>query len=242
MKYLYLLLICVTVNYVHAQVDITSNVQNSINGGANANSLLIDGDYLLEAGESITVDVVLGQIILTSHDSNVDTVRSNLFIRAFVASGTTEITLSSDNGGSKTFDVSITSEGNVSGSGTIDFVEGTTSTLTIENTSTTNAVTFNRLTLQTGSQTAIISNTNNGLLGQKDVFFSNPVLDGMLHIRYLPANFISATVELINMEGTLMLSKTITQHDASIDVSTLNRGVYLLREAETANVKKIVIQ
>jgi len=238
---LFMLTMLTIVTSIYAQKDITTWVQGQLDGDPDLNINLILGPTLLAPGDSITEDVVLGDVVLPDGDSDVDTVRSNLFIRAYVSSGTTEVTVSANNGTSKTFDVSLTSEGNVIKNGTIDFYEGDTTTITVKNTSTTNSVTFTRLIFQTGSKTSVISDANYGLFQQEGVSVSNPVSNGTLYINHLPTDFGSATVELINLEGTLMLSKTITQNDASIDVSSLNSGVYLLREAETGFAKKIVI-
>ena len=226
-----------------AQVDITSIIQDFIDDGTINNSYLFSGDSLLSPGDSMTIDVVLGQVTLTSDDSDVDTVRSNLFFRGSVVSGTTEVTVSSENGDTMTFDVSNTSQDNVFTTGTLDFIENSTTTVTIKNTSTTNDVTINRLTLQANSsRTSVISNTDYGLLQKGDVYVSNPITNGMLQIKHLPSSFVSTSLELITLEGMPILSKVITQNDASIDVSRCESGIYLLRETETGYVKKIVIQ
>ncbi len=241
MRFIFLLFMF-TVSTTFAQKDITEWVQDKIDGESASNINLITGEYLLAPGESVTQDVILGEIVLPTDDSSADTVRTKLLIRAYVSSGISEITVSANNGSSNTYDVSLTTENYIINSGTIDFYEGETTTITVQNTSTTNAVTFTRLVFQTSSKTSVISDVDDGILHQSNVFISNPITNGMLQLKQLPTNFVSTSLELINLEGTPILSKVITQNDASIDVSTLKAGVYLLRETQTGYAKKIVIQ
>jgi len=88
----------------------------------------------------------------------------------------------------------------------------------------------------------VISSTGNDILATQDVNINNPVLHGVLQFTNLSSSSQGEMIELVSLEGTVLLSKFISASDNSMNVSSLNSGVYLLRNAKTGSTRKIIIQ
>ena len=88
----------------------------------------------------------------------------------------------------------------------------------------------------------VITSTRNDILAAEGVSISNPVQEGILKIHNIPSNFEANILNVSTLHGNILLSKEVTSKDNTIDVSSLDKGIYLLTNYSTGNAKKIVIQ
>jgi len=120
------------------------------------------------------------------------------------------------------------------------FVEGETDTLVFVNNS--NQDIYTRLfQMRPGSQ-KVISDKGNDLFKNSDFGIVNPVKDGTLNLsidKDAVFNF-----ELLTMDAMTVLSKTISggEERYRLNVSSVKKGMYLLRESKSGSIRKIIIQ
>jgi len=86
----------------------------------------------------------------------------------------------------------------------------------------------------------VISNINATLARENGAIIENPVTDGSLHIT-LGNGITSANLELLSLSGEVIASQTIISN-GTIDVSTINPGLYILRDRNTNSTQKVIIQ
>jgi len=115
------------------------------------------------------------------------------------------------------------------------FVEGETDTLFLVVNS--GYVELDYIGIRTDNS-EIISEATNGNSAIENAIISNPVSNDMLSIN-LQGN--TANFELVSLEGNVLKSFEVNDSD-EISVNDIDAGMYILREANTANYRKIIIR
>ena len=127
------------------------------------------------------------------------------------------------------------SNGEISVWRSFKFVENKTDTLFLVVNS--GYVELDYIGIRTTNSEIILNLTNeNNSLG--NAIISNPVSNDMLSIN-LQGN--TANFELVSLEGHVLKSFKVNDN-AEIPVSDIDAGMYILREANTANYRKIIIK
>jgi len=214
--------------------------------------------------ESMTASVSLGDIAPnTGTNSAIDTLNSLEVIiwvqHTGLAVGTTlsrSYTVSSNLNSISVTDQTVTIAGN-GGTGSngeqlgtfyqiivsnLKVLEGTSDVITFTNDGSTTLAIDAWTFRNKAASLEVISSTGNGILATQGVSINNPVLNGLLQFTNIPSYLQSEMIELVSLEGTVLLSKVISATDNSMDVTSLNSGVYLLRNPNTGSTKKIMIQ
>ena len=88
------------------------------------------------------------------------------------------------------------------------------------------------------NNSAVITDLTYGNSAIESAIISNPVSNDMLSIN-LKGN--TANFELVSLDGNVLKSFVVNQND-EISVSDISDGMYILREVNTANYRKIIIK
>jgi len=125
----------------------------------------------------------------------------------------------------------------------IKFVEDSYDTLRIINESTSETIQFfvSIAINQNSVQHSIISNTLGSLLEEGNVSITNPVNSGRLIINNIPSWLQPTKLELISLDGEIMMSKMISSINNTMDVSDLKSSLYLLIDKNSGVTRKIMI-
>jgi len=83
---------------------------------------------------------------------------------------------------------------------------------------------------------SVISNTNENLFTNSNTIISNPVSESL----YIDLNGSNASLELISLEGNKVATFEVNGIHKE-DVSMLSKGLYILKQVNTTNYKKILI-
>ena len=117
----------------------------------------------------------------------------------------------------------------------LKLVEGEEDTLVyvVDNVTTAGKIGGDKVDLKTFS---VISNTDENLLTKSNTIISNPVSESL----YIDLDGKNTVLELFSLEGNKVA--TFEVHGTHTeDVSMLSKGIYILKEANTASYRKIMI-
>jgi len=127
----------------------------------------------------------------------------------------------------------------------VKLVENTIDTILITNTSANVSITVDVMVIRTsycGALCEVISNIQGDLFGEGNVLITNPLRGETLELFNIPSDVSAIALELLSLQGDVLLSKNITHDDSSLDISTLNAGIYIIRDTNTGSTKKIVVE
>jgi len=197
---------------------------------------------VLEPGDSIGLDVdvrVFGQDVVNGTDNG--TADTASYTATFTLQGGASdvkvvMILDGETEPSSSIEFSIADGGNLVSTEALSLIENTNARILIINTGSSN------LSIKTFQLTfaQVISNTNDALAREDGAIIENPVTDGSLQLT-LANGVTSAKLELLSLSGEPVMSKHITTSE-SIDVSSIDAGMYILRDVDTNSTQKVVIQ
>jgi len=219
----------------------SSTVYVDVTGVYDGSQLDVGGFAVLSVGDSVIFNLEVDSLVPSSgNDSDIDTINTNFRIRwanvvdgpasyeyGVIGIGTTGVASGVEHGTQNFIPIKL--------------VEGRINQIYVVLTEGTSASYAPGAANYIASSTQVISNVNKDLLtAGGGVQINNPVRDGQLSI-VLNENISSQALELITMQGEIVKSFSV-KNQASIDVSHLNSGVYILRDTNTMSMRKIIIQ
>ncbi len=229
--------ILLSFSYFSFSKTVTVNVSGTYDGS----QLDVGGRTTLYIGDSIIFNVVVGDLVPTSGtDTDVDTISTSIRLRWVSVVD-----------GPASYDVGLVGLGKT-GAATnvisadqkitaVKLVEGRTNQIYVVFTGGTSATYAPGGSNYISASTQVISNVGNDIFAEGNgVQINNPVSNGQLSIQ-LDGGISSLALELITLEGEVVTSFEL-EKTATIDVSHLNAGMYLLRDRNTLSIKKIIIQ
>jgi len=127
----------------------------------------------------------------------------------------------------------------------IKLVENTIDTILITNTSANVNLLIDVMVIRTsycGASCQVISNIKGDLFGEANILITNPLKGETLELFNIPSDIHSIDLELLSLQGEVLLSKSITHDDSKVDISSLKAGLYVIRDTKTGSSKKIVVE
>jgi len=219
----------------------SSTVYIDVTGVYNGTQLDVGGSATLNLGDSIIFNLEVDELVPTSGtDSDVDTINTNFRIRwANVVDGPASYEYGVIGIGATGIATGV--EHATQNLIPIKLVEGKVNQVYVVLTGGTSATYAPGSANYIASSTEVISDINRNLLAADGgVQINNPVTDGQLSI-LLDEDISSLVLELMTIQGEIVKSFEV-KDQATIDVSYLNSGVYLLRDTNTMSMRKIIIQ
>jgi len=197
---------------------------------------------ILEPGDSIGLDVDIRNFaddVTNSTDNGIaDTIsyKAKFALQSGASDVKVAMILDGETEVSSSVEFSIADGGNLVSTEFLSLVEDTDARILIINTGSSN------LNIQTFQLTfsQVISNINAALDRENGAIVQNPVTGGNLEVT-LAKGVSSASLELLSLNGEVLKRQHILSSGA-IDVSTIDAGLYILRDVNTNNTQKIMIQ
>ena len=111
-------------------------------------------------------------------------------------------------------------------------VEGETDTIVIKTLGASNQLDFVNIWKGGGNPSDVISDTEGDLFGASgSISFSNPVVEENINFNILENDYAS-TLQLVNLEGSIVAESFISSANVTMDISELKPGIYILRDVE----------
>jgi len=266
MKHTLIILFAMSLNTVFAQYDFTPyanadsiNKQSTINITIDSHesplfySSGVWGDTWVKSidyNDTLYIPVKVGDIVLDEEDTDVDTLHLSMTLGLWKSGNSI-----TSNGAVKAENKYVSYEAesvyitkNNTATNAADFrarfthtypiVENTTDTIivTVPNNNVSKIYVNNVLFYLGNSTSSLVTNTPD-LLSINSSVISNPVSDGMLNID-LKGKI--TTLQLFSLKNELISTFEVNEK-ASIDVSSLSEGMYILKDTETNSYRRILI-
>ena len=245
MKKVFISFICFASAVATKAQDYTLDVTDLTTGSV---SVVTNVFRSLSPNESFTVNYTLGSFVYSdSYDSDKDSISIRPILRGYVDEGTAEITVSAEGITSNSAQISNTDP--TGGNGTTYFsdneqikvTENSSTLVTYTNTGTVDV--FIRYCLSIANHSETISNTYEKIFGHAShqARVINPIQNNSLEM-ILPNDISFVNIQVLSLTGEFLATGMITKEQNSLDLSRLEAGTYLIRDAKTNSYSKIILE